>query len=80
MFIDIEGGVYLAIPQHENWQDQKNWITMPRKGQIQRVLRQTADKMRTRRCRGGVGEGGCLDLVRNTWEVNEEKIVRFVPD
>ena len=64
--IDIEGGgVYLIIPQHENLQDQNNWMIMPRKEQIQRGLRQTAEKMSIRGCRGGVGGGGCLGLVRN---------------
>ena len=52
-------------------------MIIPRKGQIQRGLRQTADKMRTGGCRGGVGGGGCMGLVRSTSEVNEEKIVRF---
>ena len=44
MIIGIEGGLYLTIPQHENLQDQNNFITMPMKGQIQRGLRQTSKK------------------------------------
>ena len=73
----LRGGIYLTIPQHENLQDQKSWMIMPMKEQIQRGLRQAAEKMSIRRCRGGVGGGGCLGLVRNIWEVNEEQFVRF---
>ena len=65
MIIGIEGVLYLTIPQHENLQDQNNWITMPMKGQIQRGLRQTSEKMSTRGWRGGVEGRGCLGLVRN---------------
>ena len=65
MIIDIGGRLYLTIPQHENGQYQKTWMTIPRKGQIQRGLRQAADKMSITGCRSGIGGGGCLGLVSN---------------
>ena len=52
-------------------------MKIPRKGQIYRGMIQTAENIITRGCRGGVGGGGCLGLVRNILEVNEEQLVRF---
>ena len=61
----LRGGVYLTIPQHENLQDQKIWMIMPRKEQIQRGLRQTAEIMSIRVCRCGVGGGVCIGIFRD---------------